>query len=401
MSSRHEVDAAYTASDSLPSAGTVRVPSVMLCLDHPAQHFATAFRAVAQSQSVKTRVLYWSRADAERFDPGFSRDVRWDGDLYSGYDHGHVAGSTFLRRMVSTMRSLRSFDPDIVVVYGWATPIVRIAALWAFACRKRVLFYGDSTWQLSNSPHLLWLRKLVLRSLFARASGALSTGTFNREFYILNGMHPAKVHDCVCPVDVTSFANARTGRVAGPELTVGYAGKLIARKGVDELLTGLAYLPGDIRWRARIIGEGPERENLQRLASRLGLDDRVEFLGFRNTSEMPTELADCDIVVVPSRHDLRVLVTTEAMAAGAAVVVSSNTAVWGRGDLIEHGVTGGVYKSGSPGDLAELIRLWATDRRLLGKIRDAGTLRAPEHGPLVFSRRLEQAIAETLSTTRC
>jgi glycosyltransferase involved in cell wall biosynthesis len=52
---------------------------------------------------------------------------------------------------------------------------------------------------------------------------------------------------------------------------------------------------------------------------------------------MPKLLAGFDVVVVPSRLDMRVLVTIEAMAAGAAVIVSDATAVWGPGDLMRPG----------------------------------------------------------------
>src|ERR1039458_1928009 len=143
------------------------------------------------------------------------------------------------------------------------------------------------------------------------AAGALSTGTFNREFYILHGMHPSRVVDSVCPIDVDSYSTARTvseptdARKNGVE--IGFAGKLIPRKGVAELLHALARASDDGRWNARIIGDGPERNRLAKLSSELGIVDRVRFIGFRNTSEMPHELASCDIVVVPSLLDMRVL----------------------------------------------------------------------------------------------
>ena len=52
---------------------------------------------------------------------------------------------------------------------------------------------------------------------------------------------------------------------------------------------------------------------------------------------MPELLAGFDVLVVPSRFDMRVLVSIEAMAAGAVIVVSAATAIWGPGDLVPTG----------------------------------------------------------------
>ena len=96
-------------------------------------------------------------------------------------------------------------------------------------------------------------------------------------------------------------------------------------------------------WTITVVGDGPLMSGLRELAGELGVADRVIFHGFANTTEMPKLLAGFDIVVVPSRLDMRVLVTIEAMAAGAAIVVSDATAVWGPGDLVENEVTGLVF----------------------------------------------------------
>jgi glycosyltransferase involved in cell wall biosynthesis len=174
---------------------------------------------------------------------------------------------------------------------------------------------------------------------------------------------------------------------------IGFAGKLIPRKGVDELLHALARANDDGRWHARIIGDGPERDQLEKLSDELGIVKRVRFVGFRNTSEMPHELASCDIVVVPSRRDMRVLVVAEAMAAGAVVVASSNTAVWGRGDLLEDGVTGRVYRSGDPAHLAEVLKELIADPDRRAMLRAAGAERALGQGPDAFVAGLERAAA--------
>ena len=104
-----------------------------------------------------------------------------------------------------------------------------------------------------------------------------------------------------------------------------------------------------------MVGDGPLRPELRALVAELGLGERVTFRKFANTTEMPKLLAGVDVMVVPSRLDMRALVTIEAMAAGAAVIVSDAIAVWGAGDLIEDGVTGLVYRFGQPTMLAKQL----------------------------------------------
>ena len=123
----------------------------------------------------------------------------------------------------------------------------------------------------------------------------------------------------------------------------------------------------------------------------MGVDDRVSFSGFANVSEIRGLLAGFDVVVVPSRLDRRTLVTIEAMAAGAAVIVSDATAVWGPGDLIEDGVTGLLYPSGDPSALASQLCRLLNDRELLDRLQRDGKERAARFGPESFAATMAKA----------
>lgn len=368
-------------------------------VDHPAQHFSPAFRLLDRDAGQSLRTFYWRADHSEVLDQGFGRQVRWDVDLLDGHDwcapqRGGVQGAREL------LAALSAYRPDTVLCFGWATPAARLALLWSLATRTKVLLYGDSTWQAPTRPRLLWVRALLLRVLFRLVDGALSTGTFNREFYIRHGLHPSRIFTGVYPADVAHYrrhadrAAARAQRGLPPDaFVIGYAGKLIPRKGVDELLRASALLPRDAGWTLVIVGTGSEEQELRRLADDLGIADRTQFLGFQNQSAMPGLLSMCDVVVVPSRRDMRVLVCVEAMAAGAAVVVSSGTAVWGGGDLIKHGHTGLVYPSGRPEELSEQLRALMADAGLLARLRAAGGAAADEHGP----EALRDAIVRTIA----
>lgn len=368
-----------------------------IVLDHPVQHFSPAFRELAASPVVDTTVFYWNTADGGYYDQQFARTIEWDVDLFGGY-HWWAPRQVGTRqeRAIATWRSLSKISPDALLLFGWATPNVVIALLWNLFHRRRVFFYGDSTWQHQRAGFLGFVRRWVIRWLFKRAAGAVATGTFNREFYIANGMHPTKVAAGNCPADIAFYTNPGLGSSGRDRLrsavVIGCAGKLIPIKGVDELLYAASLLLDLDDWELHIIGDGPLRRDLESLASHLGLEARVTFVGFKNQSEMPAALAECDVLAVPSKIDRRALIVTEAMAAGCAVVVSSNTAVWGPGDMVEHGSTGLVYDSGNVLALAGHLRRLITDKDLTHRLVAEASSRLHQQGPETFAQSVEAAV---------
>jgi glycosyltransferase involved in cell wall biosynthesis len=385
-------------------------------MDHPAQQFATGLRLLAAEPSVGLQVYYRSVAQGN-YDAGFDRAVRWDIDLLGGYPWAAPpvpvprATAAITRWLAGQFRATR---PDVVVCYGWASPATRAAMACCLLTRTPFLLYGDATWQHAgrSGAARAAVRSAALRGLLALSAGAISTGTFNREFYIRHGMDPRRIRPGVCPADVTQFAAARSAPAAqqaetagagspgaGQEepLRIGFAGKLIRRKGADELLRAAALLPA-AGWQLTVVGDGPELGVLQELSERLAIADRVTFRGFANTTQMPALLAGCDVIVVPSRRDMRVLVTIEAMAAGAAVVVSDATAVWGSGDLVEPGITGLVYPSGDASALAAALGRLIADPGLLSRLRSAGTRRAADYGPEAFAAAMASAVRASATT---
>jgi len=83
-----------------------------------------------------------------------------------------------------------------------------------------------------------------------------------------------------------------------------------------------------------IVGDGPERKRLERLAHELRCAHRVQFLGWVPRSEIPALLAQVDVLVHPSLHEQFGYVVLEAMAAGRVVLV---TDVGGCGPLAKSG----------------------------------------------------------------
>ncbi|MCH7230594.1 glycosyltransferase family 4 protein [Glycomyces sp. L485] len=379
-----------TTAAARHGGGRVRAAVV---IDHPVQYFAPAFRLLAADARLRTSVYYWNEIPGGTYDPGFDRHVRWSTDLHGGYDWwtprrqapAWNRGAELLRRLVRDR-------PSAMLCFGWASPAARLGILHASTTRTPLLYYGDTNPRSTVTRRHPRLRSLGLRGMFRLAAGAVATGAFNREFYLAHGMGPGRVHPGVLPSDVEQFAAAaRRGDDSRP-LVIGFAGKFIRIKAADDLVAAAARLPRDTPWELRLIGDGPLRPELESLVGECGLRDRVRFLGFKNTDELPALFADVDIMVVPSHLEARGIVAVEAMAAGAAVVVSSATGVWGPGDVLEHERSGLVFPAADTGALTACLQRLMRDGDLRARLAREARVRVAGEGPEGFASTAAAAL---------
>lgn len=144
-------------------------------------------------------------------------------------------------------------------------------------------------------------------------------------------------------------------------------GRLHHNKGFDALLEALARTDRIYLWLA---GDGPERAALERQAYRLRLNDRVRFLGWRD--DVPSLLATCDFLVVPSRHEPLGNTIVEAWAAHRPVIATETA---GPAELIAAGQTGVLVPIDNAEILAMTLERVADDRDLRRRLADAGYAR--------------------------
>lgn len=155
---------------------------------------------------------------------------------------------------------------------------------------------------------------------------------FMREELIQNGFPAGRIH--VLPPVVPGASGEPKPVPEDPVIL--YVGQLIRGKGVDLLLRALKRLTG--RFRAVIAGAGNAETRLQGLAGKLGISDRVRFLGWVDHGRLETLYDEAKIVAVPSRWPEPFgMIGLEAMRRGRPVVAFD---VGGISDWLEHGVTG-------------------------------------------------------------
>jgi glycosyltransferase involved in cell wall biosynthesis len=139
----------------------------------------------------------------------------------------------------------------------------------------------------------------------------------------------------------------------GGSLHVVSFGSLILQKGHDVLIRAAGRARRD--WSVTIVGEGPHRHELERLA-RSVCGGRVSMVGYRH--DVRPFLQSADVVCVPSRWEASSYAALEAMQAGRAVV---GTRVDGLEDIIAEGETGTLVATDDPGELAANLDALAAD----------------------------------------
>ena len=155
----------------------------------------------------------------------------------------------------------------------------------------------------------------------------------------------------------------------GIETEILAVARLVPQKGLDLLLRAFAELDLSCRagWRVTLVGDGPERDRLQRLALDLAIVDSVVFEGFR--SDPFTFMQRASIFALPSRFEGMPNALLEAMAAGLPAVVSDASP--GPLEMVSDGVNGLVVPTENHLALAKALQQLIEDGRLRHRLGDA------------------------------
>jgi len=165
-------------------------------------------------------------------------------------------------------------------------------------------------------------RRRSLRS----ATGLI--GTNHLAVKLATKHRPTMPHLSLPQLGVTPPAD--TPRVPHPGLAIGFLGRLTPERGLDLLFRACVGLAG--RWTLTVIGTGPNQEELEQLAQRLGIAARISWLGALPRKVLDDIWPSLDCVVLPARTTERWVMTEgraalDAMAHGLAVIGTDSGAL--------------------------------------------------------------------------
>ena len=205
------------------------------------------------------------------------------------------------------------------------------------------------------------------RRISWEADRIIATCTDEVRELVTMGARRANIDVVPCGVDTTQFqpTGPAAPRPARPRLL--NFGRLVPRKGVDDAITAMQWLPdaeliiagGPVH--AQLMGD-PEAVRLKELATRLGVQSRVHLIGRLEHDELPTLIRSADLVITLPWYEPFGIVPLEAMACGVPVI---GTAVGGLLDTVIDGRTGALIPPHSPRLAASVAGdlLWDPERR--------------------------------------
>lgn len=246
--------------------------------------------------------------------------------------------------------------PDVVHAHFWMSGLAAEAA-----CRRHQLPFlltfhalGAVKRRHQGAADTSPRRRLAIeRRLVGSADQVIATCTDEVVELARLGAVASRVRVVPCGVDVDLFRPGPAPERTGRAYRLVSAGRLVPRKGFEDLLRALALLPDT---ELLIAGGQPgdpatdrERRRLAAAARGLGVADRVDFAGTTARADMPELLRSADVVVCAPWYEPFGIVPLEAMACGVPVV---GTAVGGLLDSVVDSVTGRLVPPRDPVALA-------------------------------------------------
>jgi len=135
------------------------------------------------------------------------------------------------------------------------------------------------------------------------------------------------------------------------ELLLLAVGRLTYQKGCDIAVQALAQM--DRPARLVFVGVGPQQEELVALSRQLGVQDRVQFVGYVEGAPLADLYRASDVVIAASRHEGFGIVVAEALSLGRPVAAAR---IEGITEQITHGVNGLLFEKENAAELAQCLR---------------------------------------------
>jgi glycosyltransferase involved in cell wall biosynthesis len=313
--------------------------------------------------------------------PPFWKDERGITPLERAYTDGYDLtaipirwnGNFHLHHYPTLGQVAREFQPDVFHIdeepYNLAT---WLALRVAKANRAKSLFFSWQNICRGYPPPFRWGEQWVLRNADYALAGTESAAE------VWRGKGYSGPLSVIPQFGVDSALFQPDQRTHSQEVRIGFVGRLVPEKGVDLLLDALAAMKTSSEWRLMLVGGGPEEAALKSQAARLGIAEKVRFVGQVPSLQMPEFFRELDVLVIPSRtmpnwKEQFGRVIIEAMASEVAVIGSDSGAI---PDVI--GEAGLIFPEGNIGALSEALLQLIDDKASREALARAGQQRALE-----------------------
>jgi glycosyltransferase involved in cell wall biosynthesis len=268
--------------------------------------------------------------------------------------------SWYLHFYPGLRRLLREIDPDVIHLWEEPWSIVALQARWMKGRAAMVMEVDQNILKRLPPPFELIRKQVLAHTDHVLSRSPDATAVVRARGYL------GPVTSIGYGVDLTNFSPAAeplTPRAVRPEFRIGYVGRIVEEKGLDDALDAMKLASAPLS--LAIMGEGPHEAALRQRIVELGLTDRVTIRGWGTPADVAAFLRSLDVMILLTRTTKSVReqfgrVIVEAQACGVPVIGSQGGAI---PDVVGDG--GWIVPERDPAALARLLDNIAADPKAL------------------------------------
>lgn len=381
-----------------------------IIVSHPIQYYAPLYRAIAAQGRIAIHVIFLSDAGSAAYqDKGFGRQIQWDLPLLEGYDYTIVAPGLPLeglgfwqRHHPGLLAAVERTRPDWILVHGYMGRMNWACVAWARRYGVKVAYTSDSNIHDNHGNKAkAFLKRIIVGWFFRQVDLFLSTSDSNHTYLRHFGASPERIRRLPFSIDARRFATGAPPPGQAREQDFVWAGKLIKIKRPEDFIAALplVYALAGRTIRASLVGDGPLRDDIGRLAAQLPPGCELELAGFVNQSSMPQVLQRANTLVFTSSQEPYGLIATEAAAAGLALVVADRIGCVGPTGIARPDENTLIYPSGDVAALADRMAQLLQDQALLRKMQASSREIAADHDVTVAASMLAEHLTAQVAVT--
>ncbi len=282
---------------------------------------------------------------------------------------------------------MRRFRPNIIHAEEEPDSLAALQIVLTrrlFAPKAKLVLH---TWQNLDRPKALHVRAILRMTLSAADAVLCANQDATSLLRSWDYRRPAPVIPAI-GVDTETFHPCPQAN--GPTFVVGYVGRFVPEKGIDNLLEAVALLlqkEPSLPIRVILVGGGPAEDALHQQVALLHLEEQTEFAGPMPPEAVARQLCKFSTLVLPSRttpvwKEQLGRVLLEAMASGIPVIGSDSGAI---PEVIDN--AGLIFPEGDVASLANRLAQLARDSELWAELRRQGLARAQEYSQIRLAER--------------
>lgn len=180
-------------------------------------------------------------------------------------------------------------------------------------------------------------------------AAAVTTPTRRAADFLERNTHRRGVLPVSCGLRASDYTADLEPRTANRLV---FVGRVTLEKEIDVILRAIPRIDPALEVSFTVVGDGDQRKNLEKLATELGIADRVRFTGRVSDQQLRAHLTEASVFVIASIAELQSIATMEAMASGLPIVAANAMAL---PHLVQEGENGHLFQAGNDRELAEQI----------------------------------------------